>query len=71
MLCWLSSNPCGGHLRPEGSDEADIFCHFVDILTVGNLDLEVGTQRQLTHPCEVKKRASLCDQEGVQDARGP
>jgi hypothetical protein len=27
----------------EGQDEIDIFTHFVDILTVGNLDDDIGT----------------------------
>jgi hypothetical protein len=30
----------------EGQDEVDIFSHFVDILTVGNLDVDIGTPRR-------------------------
>jgi hypothetical protein len=38
----------GRHLTPagscqEGSDKVDIFSHFVDILTVGNLDVDIRT----------------------------
>jgi hypothetical protein len=34
-------SPCGG--LSGGSDEVDIFSHFVDILTVGNLDVDIVT----------------------------
>jgi hypothetical protein len=34
-------NPYGG--CQEGSYEVDIFCHFVDIFTVGNLSADIGT----------------------------
>jgi hypothetical protein len=33
-----------------GSDEVDIFSHFVDILTVGNLDVDTGAKWQNPSP---------------------
>jgi hypothetical protein len=43
-----ASNPCGGHLTPaggyqKGSEEVYIFSQYVHILTVGNLDVNIGT----------------------------
>jgi hypothetical protein len=39
-------NPCGGCCQ-EGSDELDIFSNFVNILTVGNLDVYIETSKVL------------------------
>jgi hypothetical protein len=39
--CGGTPNPAGG--CQEGSDEVDIFGHFVGIFTVGNLHVGIGT----------------------------
>jgi hypothetical protein len=48
LLCWLSSSTCVGRAGGASNFKCWHFCDFVDILTVGNVEVEVKAQHLFT-----------------------